>query len=275
MTFQEFAHKKVLGVPVIYLAGAAAVILAVVAWKMKATVVPPADSGDTTGGSAADNAIDPTDYSGLASNGTVVVQQTPTNPADTTPVIKTNSDWVREGAEWLTSTENVPGSQANAALSKYVNGVDRTFQEQTWVDDVIKEKGQPPDDIAEGGAVAGKPAQKQFPSPPGTHTITGNGDNGYPELATLYYGGADADRQDLIQAANTNLGLKGPWPVGTKVTIPVFQPISIYTTTKAETKNSIAGKNGITRSQLDALNNGATWDKYGSTVPKGVRVRVI
>lgn len=273
MTFTEFAHKKVLGVPVIYVAGAAVAILAVVAWKLK-PATPAADAGDTTGGTAADNAIDPTDYSGLASNGSVTVVQAST---DTTadPVVKTNSDWVREGAEWLTTSKGVPGSQAAAALNKYINGVDRSFDEQTLVDQVIAEKGQPPDDIAEGGNVGAKPAKKQFPEPPGVHTITGDSDNGYPQLATLYYGSSSADRQDLIQAANTNLGLAGPWSVGTKVTIPKFQTILIYKTTKPIGKSALAGQLALSRAQLDALNNGPTWTAWGSTVPAGKSVRYV
>lgn len=277
MTFSEVANKKVLGVPVLYLAGAAVVILAIVAYKMDAKTTPDETPGvegsPDDGGMADDEATDA--YAGLASGGTVTVVQAATNPAATEETIKTNDMWVREGAEWLVAHGHSTGSVALTALTKYINGVDRSYAEQELVDLWFKEKGAPPDGVSEGGTVGSKPAQKQFSNLPGVHTITGNSDNGYPQLATLYYNSASADRQDLIQVANTSLGLSGPWPVGTKVTIPVLRNIRYYKTTKAEAKSTIASKNSLSRAQLDALNNGPMWTKYGSTVPKGVSVRIL
>jgi hypothetical protein len=277
VTFKELAAKKVFGVPVLYLALAAVVILAIVAYKMQ-----PAKTDEVKGDPSADGSLEgaaddeTTDaYAGLASGGTVTVVQQPTTPEATEVTIQTNETWVKRGAEWLVAGGYSTGPAALSALTKYVQGTDRSYDEQQLVDRVFKQFGAPPDSISEGGTVGAKPAQKQFPNLPGVHTITGNSDNGYPQLAALYYGSSSADRQDLIQAANTNLGLSGPWPVGTKVNIPEMKNIRYYTTPVAEHKNTVASKNALTRSQLDALNNGNTWDKYGATVPKGVRVRVL
>jgi hypothetical protein len=141
----------------------------------------------------------------------VTVVQQPSADADTTPTKPIdNEDWARKGAEWLTATHGVSGSAAIAALTKYISGTDRTFDEQTLVDMVIKEKGQPPNSIAEGGSVSAAPAKKQFSNFPGKHVIKGGSDNGFPQLATLYYGSAVDDRIDLLQAANPSLGTSGP-----------------------------------------------------------------
>jgi hypothetical protein len=274
MTFSEFANKKVLGVPVLYLAGAAVVILAIVAYRMDSKESPSEEQTPEGPPDAGSEGSTDDFYDALATQGTVTVVQG-ANQTSPDPVVKTNETWIREGAEWLVAQNMATGSQALQALTKYINGVDRSYQEQQWVDAVFKEKGAPPDGVSEGGNVGSKPAVKQAGTLPGIHTITGNSDNGYSQLAQLYYGSSDADRQDLLQAANTNLGLSGPWPIGTKVNIPAYKPIRTVTVNGRINKSTFAGQNGLSRAQLDALNNGPKWDALGPNIVAGTKVRVM
>lgn len=270
--FSEIARKKVLGVPAIYLAGAFVVILAVVAYKMKSTTTPDAttDSTDTSGTGAAPTA-NPYDSLNPDGNGTVVVQQLgPNANTDTEPVVKTNSDWVNEGAVWLGKNKSVAGTQAIAALNKYVNGQDRTYDEEQWVNAWIAQDGPPPDGVAEGGNVGNKPAVRQLSSLPGYHTVMGNTDDSYGELATIYYGHSDQQVYDLLQAANDGkVPPSGPFAVGTKVYIPAYTAPQYYTLPQQMTEAQLAAKNGLTVGQLRALNNvsRAVW-------AKGSRARV-
>lgn len=271
-SFTEIARKKVLGIPVLYLAAAAVIVLAIVAWRIKPSPEPDTEPVDAAG---PEDLMDP-DLSGLATNGTVTVVQQDAKPADVDTEPKTNDDWVREGAEWLTAERNIPGTTAFAALSKYVNGQDTSFDEQELVNSVIKEKGQPPSAPAEGGTGGTKPPTSQG-TPPLTHVIKGTTDNTYPALASLYYGSSAGDRIDLLQAANAStLGRSGPWGVGTKVNIPAYHPPVYYLVTIAgQTAAQVASKNGITLTQLAYLNNPKN-EAYAPTYPfkKGQRVRV-
>lgn len=269
-SFNEIANKRVAGVPVLYLAGAFVAVLAIVAWKMKPSTPPEEPRGDegTTSENAPGNEVD---YSGLESQGTVTVVQ-PTVPQTTPdPVVKTNQDWVREGAEWATANNKASGSAAYAALNKYVNGQDRSFDEQVIVDAVLKEKGQPPDSIAEGGNVGSKPTSK-IPTLPGYHTVSGSADNGYDKLAILYYGKTDQNNYDLIQAANVaTLGSSGPFPVGTKVYVPRYSNPKYYILPKDMNIAEIAAKNGIGQQAFRAYNQDA---KTPWVMKKGRKVRV-
>lgn len=274
MAFSDLARKKVAGVPVIYLAGGAVAVLAVVAWKLKPTVTAPADTPVDSGGDP--NAVDESAYSGLATQGTVTVVQQP-NQTVPDEVVKTNSTWVRDGAAWLVSEKRVDGTAAYAALTKYVNGQDRSFDENTLVNLVIDHQGAPPDDIAEGGTSGTAPAQKQFNEFPGRHVVKNSSDNGFPQLASLYYNSSAPDRVDLLQAANPTLGEAGPWPTGTVVIIPTYHAPVYYTvaSAKGETASQVASKNGISLYQLAVLNNvrGGVYQP-GYTLKKSSRVRV-
>lgn len=158
--------KKVAGVPVVYLAAGAAAIFGVVAWRMKS-----ADSGESNtpvdSGSAAANTDDP--YADFESAGTVVVQ--PATPVTPEPPDRpgTNDEWIKEGAEWLVATKNVPGPSAYSALSKYVEGTSRSTQEAQYVEWTIKEKGFPPDPFQD----------TPLPSTPTPEKPTASGYRGY------------------------------------------------------------------------------------------------
>jgi len=291
VTFQEIASKKIAGVPVLYVGAGAVIILAIVAWRMKATPdtntdgVNPEDgtagaSGDTadTGSNAGSLAGMSNPYSGFTTNGTVVVAPAGTDSTEETVTVKTNEEWARQGAEWLTSEKDVSGTTAISALTKYVNGQDRSYDEQQLVNQVIKEKGQPPDPIAEGGNVGTQAAQKQFSNFPGKHTIKGSSDDSFSEITQLYYNSASTDRVDLLQAANASLGITdGPWPIGTVITVPAYHAPVYYTVTTAsgEDAQTIAKKNGLTLDQLAALNN-PKGGRYAPTYhyAKGASLRV-
>lgn len=255
-SFQEVANKKVFGVKVLYLAAGFVVILGIVAWKLKPSAAG-TDGTDTATDESGGDAPTPNPYDSLDSNGTVTVQQLGPQPTSgDSNDVETNDDWVREGSAWLVQQGLANGTDGYTALSKYVNGQDRTYQEQQMVDAWFKEHGAPPQNPAEGGSVAEKPVTK-VPSLPGYHTVQGTTDNTYGKLANLYYGHSEQATYDLVQAANVDkLGMQdGPFTIGTKVLIPAYRTPGYYKTPSAMTSAQIASKNGITVQQIIALNN--------------------
>src|SRR6185436_2945490 len=180
MTFEEFAKKKVVGVPVLYLAAAAVVILGIVAWRMKPTAtdetagVDPADGTAGTDDEANGLAGMDDPYGGFNTTGTVVVQPTAPSGNDATAAFESNDEWARAGAEWLVAQNKSTGTEASGALNKYLSGDNLTFDEGALVNAVIKEKGQPPDPITQIGSVGEQPARKQFAGSNGTHTVMGS-----------------------------------------------------------------------------------------------------
>lgn len=165
--------KKIAGVPVVYLAGGAVAIFAVVAWRMK-----PSPEGDA--GSAADTdeavldenglADGSSPYAGLRSNGTVIVQPAPPVEAPEPDKPDTNDEWIRDGAEWLVASKDVSGTAAYTALSKFIDGKSRSTLEAQWVEWTIKEKGFPPDPFAETPlpTTPTTPTTPTIPKPPTT-----------------------------------------------------------------------------------------------------------
>jgi hypothetical protein len=262
-------HKKILNVPVLYYAIAAVILLAYYAWKLK-----PASSGEDSSGGDIDPGTtkgDPYAGSGLGGVSNPIVGTTdPSDASVTVPTVYTNDQWVRDGASFLGTHKEVDGIHAQQALTKYINGQSLSYQEGQWVNAWIKEKGLPPDGVSEGTSVAAKPAQRQFTHFPGVHTVKGGNDNGYTALAKLYYN-RGADGIDLLQAANTNLGPSGPWPIGTKVKIPAYHAPQYFTATKSNrTRESIAKSHAMSVAQLNVLNgNIKHWP-----VPVGTKVRV-
>jgi hypothetical protein len=265
VTFKEFAAKKVAGVPVLYLGAAGAIILAIVAWRMK-----PTPDEDTAGVDPEDGAAGAdeesnaggligmgTPYDGFTTNGTVVVQ--PTVPeADEVDTIDDNDEWARAGAEWLVAKNKATGTQAATALNKYIGGEELSYEQNALVDEVIKEKGQPPDPIGAIGTISPSPAQKQFQAFPGHHVVKNNNDNTPAKLATLYYGNGDALHANKIAAANNKLGPSGTtYSAGTRVFIPAWvSPGYFIATASARSAQDIAKKSGISVAVLQGLNPG-------------------
>lgn len=172
MTFSELAHKKIAGVPVLYLAGGFVVILAVVAWKMKpATDTTPEESpldGGTDDAVLDENghADGSNPYAGYSGNGTVIVAPQPSPPAEEADDRRpgSNEEWVRQGAEWLVAEKKVNGQAAYVALNKYINSQSRSYTESGWVDQVIAAKGLPPEPFTATGPTS-PPSETPAPTP--------------------------------------------------------------------------------------------------------------
>jgi hypothetical protein len=270
----EFFKKRVAGIPMLYIVVVGVGIFALVAWKLKAATpaVDPAatdpaatDAGatDTTGVTTGDLAGSV--YDSLKTAGTVVVA--PSTDTVTTPeTVKTNATWISDGVAWLIAQDKATGTAANSALSKYVQGQDRSYDEQYLVDLWYRQGGPPPDGVEPAGTIGAKPAQKQG-NPPLAHEVKGSSDNSYGDVAMLYYGHNEQATYDLVQAANPQLGLTGPFAVGTKINVPVYHVPKNYVLPYDMTASQIAGKNGITAYQFSALNNTSkTQFKKGNTV---------
>lgn len=281
MGYDEFAKKKVLGVPVLYVAAAAVTILVIVAWKMKAVgdqetpgVTPEdgvagAESDESNAGGLAGmgNA-----YDGYNSNGTVVVSPIPTPTQTAEPTFSDNDAWVKASAEWLVAKNKASGTDASRALNKYVAGENLSFDEGSLVNAAISEKGQPPDPIGQIGTIGEQPARKQFAGSNGTHTVQGTNDNTMPKLAALYYGVGDALHANRIAEYNTGLGpVTTTFTAGTKVVIPSYVNPVYYTVTGKNSDNlfkTIAGKAGASVPMIRALNPSLT-----EPIPNGTKVR--
>ena len=259
MNFNEFAAKKVLGVPILYLIGAAVAILVVVAWKMKPSAESPASEdvpADAAGG--AEDGSDP--YDDFETKGTVIVQPTTVpnpDPNLANQSITTNQEWVVKGVALLLKDNKASGTQASSALNKYLNGQDRSYEEDILVNLVIKDLGLPPDGADQGGTTGPKPVAKQFTGS-GTHTVQGTSDNTASALAGVYYGSNAQDRVDLIEAANVGKG-GGPWATGTKIVVPEYTVPKYYITPASGylSAKNLAAKQGVSLDKLALLNNPA------------------
>lgn len=274
MDLKAILHKKVAGIPAVYLIGAAVAVFAFIAWKLKPAASMADDTTvgtessdnagtDLTGVTTGDNAGSV--YDSLKTAGTVVVAPS-TDTTDTTTTVKTNATWISDGTAWLVMTDKATGSAANAALTKYVNAQDRSYDEQYLVDLWYAQGGPPPDGVDPGGAVGAKPAKTQG-TPPLTHTVQGTSDNTYGDIATLYYGHNEQATYDLVQAANVDkIGTSGPFSPGTKIVVPAYHIPKMYVLPKDMSNTQIAAANGITQQQFIALNNTSTaqWKKGAS-----------
>jgi hypothetical protein len=266
VNFSEIMRRKVAGIPVIYLAAAAVLVLAIVAWRMKPTTDPVEAQGEPEAGSDEPSEGDP--YRGFETTGTVVAQQP--NATEPAPVEETNYTWAKKGAEWLTREKGVPGTQAAQALAKHLEGIDTSFQEQEWINLVIKEYGQPPDGVSAGQTTVKNAPAKRQGNPPLVHTVMGPNDNDYGPLETLYYPGYKGQgTRDLLQSVNQPLGHAGPWAVGTKVNVPAYHSPVYYTTPTTMSITQVAAKNGTTAWAIEALNN-----TNSKAFPKGKKLRV-
>lgn len=277
---KELMQKKVGGVPVLYLIAAGVLVLAIYAWRMKPQADFTDDNSDVQGDAESASTLPDeggSAYDSLATQGTVtVVQQPSTSTQPSTE--KTNSDWVKEGAEWAvlpTSGLNVSGAEANQALSLYLQGADLNYAQTQIVNAVTKEKGQPPDGVGATGKLTltapDAAATRQVTSFPGWHTVKGSNDNTYNKLCRLYYGNDSQATLDTMQYHNVmRVGTGGTFAPGTRIYIPEQRSPKLFVTTKSvHTSQQIAAKNGISTAQLIALNN----TERGNW-PVGVAVRV-
>jgi hypothetical protein len=265
-------NKKYLGIPVLYLIGGFVAILAFIAWRMKPSAAPQGDAETSTDetDAAADAAA--ADYSKLATNGTVTVQQGQ-DPATVTPVVvDTNATWISKGTSWLVSQGLSGGTEAQDALRKYTAGESISVHEKTLVDAVIKQYGAPPEGVTLGGVTQPSPTPAVTQGkPPLVHTVRGSGDNDFYKLSKLYYGGQlYAGGVDLLEYHNPSLPRgNNSLAVGTKVAIVPYSE-KWYTPGAPITVSALAKKVGTTPTLLAELNN----VPQSYTFPKGRKVRI-
>lgn len=268
MDFKALLNKKVVGVPVLYLAGAFVAILAVVAWRMK-----PAPEAAVTDPDADDTALDPAldDYAGLATNGTVTVVQGGTS-AEEESKKETNDDWERAAVAFLISEKLATAGEAQTAINKYLEGADLSYDEGRLRDAAVTKLGIPPEKMSTVGTVGLAPAQRQFNNFPGTHTVKNVNDNTAGKLAQLYYGNSDTAHALKIAANNSGLGPLGvTYNVGTVVKIPRWENPRYYTITKTtQWPSQVAAKNGMSVEAFTFFNPGLVAPyKVGSKVRVG------
>lgn len=278
ISFDEITQKKVLGIPVLYLGAGFAIILAVIAWRMKPAAdtttdgTNPADgtagadgNGQTTGQLA--GTADP--YGGFDTGGTVVVQPT---PAEATPGAQpTNETWLNQAIPYVASTLKISSGTVQVGLNKYLNGSDLSYDEGRMRDAAIDKFGPPPEGTTGFGQVGTAPAQKQFSTFPGKHVVKGINDNTPMKLAGLYYGTADWTHANFIAAHNVALGPPATtYPAGTTVAIPAYTQPKYYTVPKGITTfTQVAAKNGTTKEVLQWLN-----PTFTEPFPAGMKIRV-
>jgi LysM repeat protein len=269
----SFLRKKVAGVPVLYVAALFVAVLALVAYRMRPAEPTEGDTDNST--DQADVAGDPAnaDYSGLATNGTVTVQQG-TDPATVTPVeVATNENWARKSANWLVAQGMASGTVAQTATRKYISGESLSVSEGKLIDAAVKQYGVPPEPLTAGG-VSKPPAQfaRKQGTPPTVHTVEGKNDNDFWKLAKLYYGSDHYDYVNSLEVANLSIPKgRSHMPVGTRVTIPKYTTPKYYLTVAAnQTAQSIASKNGTSAAAVMELNDSIKFP----VARKGTRVRV-
>lgn len=268
MDWKSIAQKKVAGIPVLYLGAAAAVLLAVYAWRMKPSTDTESTEETSTDGVESD-VSDP--YEGLATQGTVTVVQQAT--AETESVEQTNDDWLRAAVAYLVEEKKATAGEAQTAINNYLEGNDMTFEQGQLRDAALAKLGLPPERIVTLGSVGTKadaPFQRQFTAFPGKHTVKGSNDNTPWKLAS-YYGNPKWDNANLIAAANPTLGPPtATYPVGTTITIPSYNsPVWYKTTATTNTFAKVAGKNGANTGALRNLN-----PNRQEPFPVGTQIRV-
>ncbi len=272
MDWKSLVQKRIGGVPVLYIAAAFVVILAVVAWKMKPTEEVTGDEA-TTPENVPESADDPAgaDYSGLATQGTVTVVQGGTT-ADEESEKETNDDWERAAVSYLIEAKLATAGAAQTAINKYLEGADLSYDEGALRDAAVTKLGLPPEKLTTVGQVGLAPAQKQFSNFPGKHTVKNVNDNTAAKLAQLYYGNGDQAHALKIVAANSSLGPNGTtYSVGASVNIPRWENPRFYTITKTtQWPSQVAAKNGMTVESFTFLNPGLVAPyKVGSKVRVG------
>ena len=267
-------RRRVAGIPVLYLAGGAVVILAVVAWRMRASnpETPSEDTGNDVPMETNQNdeaQLDSDGYAAFTAKGSITAA--PPEKIETEKPEETNSTWLKKAVEARVKEGASAGTVQNA-LQAYLAGAQLTYAQGQERDRAIKTFGlppNPPDQTNPVGAPAA-PAKSQGPLPRG-HKVTNGNDDTYAEIARIYYPTADSASVTLIANANrSRLTGTGPFSPGTIVQVPKYSVPKYYTSTKkTDTAAEIAKKNATSSSAIITLNPGMKFP-----VKAGTRVRV-
>lgn len=244
----SWMRRKVMGIPLIYLAGGFVIILAALAWKMKPAAAPADTTAtDTTPVESASDTILSESQSPLPA----LPLGTVTAPPSSTPgdvgnaSITDNDEWLRRGVAFLIEKGNAPG-EAQAALATYLDGGDVTFAQGKMRDDAIREFGLPPTP-PQIGSTGPAPAKSQGPLPR-SHTVMSSSDNDAVELALLYYGRNDPFAVNSITSRNNGVAHYAVgqkiWiqelPKPTTVTTPAKPAPRYHTVAKGDTLQTVA-----------------------------------
>jgi hypothetical protein len=255
--------RKVAGVPVMAIVGVIGLGILYAVIKMKPTPDPAPTADTPTGDSNPDESQPVFQARPVESSDAVSTSVTQTQTQDT------NDLWGRRAVGWLIA-QGTDITIANSAVRKFLNGDALSFEEGQARDAAVKQFGIPPEDITFGSVASFSGQATKQGVPPTTHTVKGTRDDTYGELGLLYYGSNSGDALDTLQAANLALGAKGPFAVGTRITIPKFSRPKYYrATTAARTVYAIAAKNGTSAGAILQLNDGMKFP-----VKVGTRVRV-
>lgn len=209
----SFFQKKVVGIPVVYFAAGAVLILAVFAWQTKSTSVSVVDTQPESSG---DTILSEDDLPPLPLG---TVYPMPSSPADTTDGtgIDDNDEWLKKGVMYLSTTRGVSPGDAQQALSLYLDGADLSWQQGEMRDNVIREIGMPPYPVSIGSTAPD--IGRTQGALPRDHSVKGVNDNTATKLAGLYYGRSDAFAVKAITDAN---GGAANFAVGASVKVPAL-----------------------------------------------------
>lgn len=215
-----FLRKKVAGIPVIYLAGGFAVVLAAIAWTMKPNsaaskeIETPVESADDT--ILREREQYPALPLGTVGGGYAPVVSDGGNPNnDGNASIDTNETWLRKGVTYLITKHGKNPGEAQTALSLYLDSAALSYDQGAMRDLVIREYGIPPFPPTPGKTLD-PVARAQGPLPRG-HVVKGANDDSVSELAMLYYGTKTEKAKRLISHANAG---QDNYAVGQIVQIP-------------------------------------------------------
>lgn len=278
MDIKSLTAKKVAGIPVAYLVLGVVVIALYGALKLKPSA--PADTtGDTTPPPDTTGDAPDTSQPVFLATPTIMQPSGVQSSVSSTPMADTDELWKRRAIDWLRQN-GYTLDVATSAITKYLNGELLTAQEARARDAAVGQFGIPPESVP-GTATEPMPptvipttpnyngsATRQG-TPPTVHVVKGKNDDTYGELALLYYGRHGAGGvNNLIHSWNPTLNQ--PFPVGTRVTIPRYEPAEWYRANAAHrTAADIARKNGTNVVRIKRLNPDLRFP-----VRIGTRVRV-
>lgn len=278
----SFLRKRIAGIPVLYLAGGAAVVLAVIAFRMRQSEDPSEDGVSPSTDVPTEeiqndmvNAADGTNYDPFVAKGSITAAPADQVTPDPPKVEETNEDWLKKGVQWQINTKGQSAGVAQEALQAYLRGSQLSIAQGAIRDSTIKEFGLPPDPPdrtstapAPGPTLA--PAKSQGPLPR-YHKVINTNDDTFAKIARIYYPTYDDTSVDLLEKANVGrLANAGPFRAGTTVYVPKYNVPKYYTATeKTDTAAEIGKKHGVSALAIQRMNDGMKFP-----VKKGTRVRV-